>query len=65
MCRLKWLHLGSTLSRKVKARPYACLLAANAMSQRPLDLDLTDGKRPHLLRLMGDLLPVYEACTPT
>ncbi|DBA72461.1 TPA: hypothetical protein ACH3X2_010484 [Trebouxia sp. C0005] len=42
-----------------------CLLAAHAMCQLPLDLDLTDGKQHHLLRLRGDLLLVYEGCTPT
>ena len=41
-----------------------CLLAAHAMCQLPLDLDLTDGTRHHLLRLRGDLLLVYEGCTP-
>ncbi|KAL3147718.1 hypothetical protein ABBQ32_002461 [Trebouxia sp. C0010 RCD-2024] len=42
-----------------------CLLAAHAMCQLPLDLDLTDGQQHHLLRLRGDLLLVYEGCTPT
>ncbi len=42
-----------------------CLLAAHAMSQLSLDLDLTDGKQHHLLRLRGDLLLVYEGCMPT
>ena len=42
-----------------------CLLAAHAMCQLPLDLDLTDGKQHHLLRLRGDQLLVYEGCTPT
>ena len=41
-----------------------CLLAAHAMCQLPLDLDLTDGKQHHLLRLRGDMLLVYEGCTP-
>ena len=41
------------------------LLAAHAMCQLPLDLDLTDGNQHHLLRLRGDLLIVYEGCTPT
>ena len=41
-----------------------CLLAAHAMCQLPLDLDLTDGRMHHLLRLRGDLLLVYEGCTP-
>lgn len=41
-----------------------CLLAAHAMCQLPLDLDLTDGTHHHLLRLRGDLLLVYEGCTP-
>ncbi|DBB15509.1 TPA: hypothetical protein ACH3X3_003730 [Trebouxia sp. C0006] len=41
-----------------------CLLAARAMSQLPLDLDLTDGKQHHLLRLRGRMLLVYEGCTP-
>lgn len=41
-----------------------CLLAARAMSQLPLDLDLTDGKQHHLLRLRGHMLLVYEGCTP-
>ena len=41
-----------------------CLLAAHAMCQLPLDLDLTYGKQHHLLRLRGDLLLVYEGCTP-
>ena len=41
-----------------------CLLAAHAMCQLPLDLDLTDGKQHHLLRLRGDQLLVYEGCTP-
>ena len=41
-----------------------CLLAVHAMCQLPLDLDLTDGKQHHLLRLRGDLLLVYEGCTP-
>ena len=42
-----------------------CLLAAHATCQLPLDLDLTDGKQRHLLRLRGDLLLVCEGCTPT
>ena len=42
-----------------------CLLAAHATCQLPLDLDLTDGKQHHLLPLRGDLLLVYEGCTPT
>ena len=42
-----------------------CLLAARTMCQLPLDLDLTDGKQHHLLRLRGDQLLVYEGCTPT
>ena len=42
-----------------------CLLAAHAMCQLPLDVDLTDGKQHHLLRLRGDLLFAYEGCTPT
>ena len=41
-----------------------CLLAAHAMCQLPLDLDLTDGTHHHLLRLRGGLLLVYEGCTP-
>ena len=41
-----------------------CLLAAHAMCQLPLDVDLTDGKVHHLLRLRGNLLLVYEGCTP-
>lgn len=42
-----------------------CLLAAHQLCQLPLDLDLTDGKHHHLLRLRGDFLLVYEDCTPT
>ena len=41
-----------------------CLLAAHKMCQLPLDLDLTDGKRHHLLRLRGNQLLVYQGCTP-
>ena len=41
-----------------------CLLAAHAMCQPPLDLDVTDGKHHHLLRLRGHMLLVYEECTP-
>ena len=41
-----------------------CLLAAHAMCQLPMDMDLTDGKSHHLLRLRGDQLLVYEGCTP-
>lgn len=41
------------------------MLAAHAMCQLPLDVDLTDGKQHHLLRLRGDLLFVYEGCMPT
>ncbi len=42
-----------------------CLLAAHAMCQLPMDMDLTDGKQHHLLRLRDDQLLVYEGCTPT
>ena len=42
-----------------------CLLAAHAMCQLPMDLDLTDGRQHHLLRLRDHMLLVYEACTPT
>ena len=70
------IHLGFCLQAEVAApRQYSfkegrgqvvcCLLAAHAMCQLPLDLDLTDGKQHHLLRLRGDLLLVYEGCTPT
>ena len=65
MYRLKWLHLGNTSSRRVEPQVICCLLAAHAMCQLPLDLDLTDGQQHHLLRLRGDLLLVYEGCTPT
>ena len=41
-----------------------CLLAAHKMCQLPLDLDLTDGKRHHLLRLRDNQLLVYQGCTP-
>ena len=41
-----------------------CLLAADSMCQLPLDLELTDGKQNHLLRLRGDWLLVYEGYTP-
>ena len=47
-----------------RAQAVCCLLAAHAMCQLPLDLDLTDGKQHHLLRLRGDQLLVYEGCTP-
>ncbi len=47
-----------------RGQAVCCLLAAHAMSQLPLDLDLTDGKQHHLLRLRGDMLLVYEGCTP-
>ena len=70
------MHLDSSVQAEVAApRQYSfkegrgqvvcCLLAAHAMCQLPLDLDLTDGKQHHLLRLRGDLLLVYEGCTPT
>ena len=69
------VHLHSCVQAEVAApRQYSfkegrgqvvcCLLAAHAMCQLPLDLDLTDGKQHHLLRLRGDLLLVYEGCTP-
>ena len=47
-----------------RGQAVCCLLAAHAVCQLPLDLDLTDGKHHHLLRLRGDLLLVYEDCTP-
>ena len=70
------MHLDSCVQAEVAApRQYSfkegrgqvvcCLLAAHAMCQLPLDLDLTDGQQHHLLRLRGDLLLVYEGCTPT
>ena len=70
------MHLDACVQTEVAApRQYSfkegrgqvvcCLLAAHAMCQLPLDLDLTDGKQHHLLRLRGDLLLVYEGCTPT
>ena len=70
------MHLDSRVQAEVAApRQYSfkegrgqvvcCLLAAHAMCQLPLDLDLTDGKHHHLLRLRDDLLLVYEECTPT
>ncbi len=34
------------------------------MCQFPLDLDLSDGKRHHLLRLRGEHLLEYLDCTP-
>ena len=70
------MHFGSCTQAEVteprqysfeegRAQVVCCLLAAHAMCQLPLDLDLTDGKQHHLLRLRGDLLLVYEGCTPT
>ena len=70
------MHLDSCVQAEVAApRQYSfkeglgqvvcCLQAAHAMCQLPLDLDLTDGQQHHLLRLRGDLLLVYEGCTPT
>ena len=70
------MHLDSHVQAEVAApRQYSfkegrgqvvcCLMAAHAMCQLPLDLDLTDGKHHHLLRLRGDLLLVYEGCMPT
>ena len=47
-----------------RAQVVCCLIAAYAMCQFPLDLDLSDGKRHHLLRLRGDQLMEYLNCTP-
>ncbi|DBA98726.1 TPA: hypothetical protein ACH3X1_014499 [Trebouxia sp. C0004] len=47
-----------------RSQVVCCLLAAHAMCQLPLDLDLTDGKQHHLLRLRGDMLLVSKGCTP-
>ena len=47
-----------------RAQVVCCLIAAYAMCQFPLDLDLTDGKRHHLLRLRGELLLEYLDCSP-
>ena len=47
-----------------RAQVVCCLIAAYAMCQFPLDLDLSDGKRHHLLRLRGDQLVEYLNCTP-
>lgn len=49
-----------------EGRPQAvcCLLAAHAMTQCPMDVDVTDGKQHHLLRLRGEHLLVYEGCSP-
>ena len=45
-----------------RAQAVCVLIAAHAVC--PLDLDLTDGKRHHLLRLRGDHQPGYLDCTP-
>ena len=47
-----------------RAQVVCCLIAAYAMCQFPLDLDLSDGKRHHLLRLRGDRLLEYLIGTP-
>ncbi|KAL3142200.1 hypothetical protein ABBQ38_002550 [Trebouxia sp. C0009 RCD-2024] len=48
-----------------RAQAICCLLAAHAMCQLPMDIDLTDGRQHHLLRLRDYMLLVYEGCTPT
>ena len=50
--------------QEVRGQAICCLLAAHKMCQLALVLDLTDGKRHHLLRLRGNELLVYQGCTP-